>query len=422
MSEFVRIIDPSGKTLRNDLYNSPPDTASYIIFKKGDKICAKNGKTGNVEFEDPDAADLIQTVFNALHGQGSHVHICGGEYYISKTITIPFIGEPGTHVGIMLTGDGCNATRLILDDNVNGNMFEYTSTERVYFGYFRGITFDGNKENNTSGDLIHLNDQFVDFEVHDCYFRNAAGVGLYSDYTWNVRIFGNTFEGNGSHALVLKSGSDTKIIGNKFHYNGGCGIYLEDVKNSRIIGNHIYNNDQHGIQIEYVSESVEGIIIANNNFRGSSWTTANTYSQIYGRLTGTIIVGNHFDGANKSKYAINATAGSGVIVAGNGFTRHVSGVIRALNTFKSLWHIYGNDGLVTENGGTATFSGDGATTTFTIAHGLADTPRTYRVEPASADAAGDFYVTADDTNLTVTYLTAPPSGTDNIVLVWQAEI
>jgi len=418
----VDIYDSWELVTRHMPIEQPPATPTYIIFKKGEKTYGKNGLTGHIEYEDSDEADLIQTVFSSLSGKGNHVHFCTGQYYISKTITIPFIAKPSPAMGIMLTGSGCNATRLILDDNVNGNMFEYTSTEKVYFGYFRGITFDGNKENNTSGDLIHLNDKFVDFEVHDCYFRNAAGVGLYSDNTWNVRIFGNTFEGNGSHALVLKSGVDAKIIGNKFHYNGGCGIYLEDVSCSSIIGNHIYNNDQHGIQIEYVSETVEGIIIANNNFRGSSWTTANTYDQIYGRLTRTIIVGNNFCGASKSRYAINATAGTGVIAAGNTFTGHVTGVIRALNSFKQYWHIYGNEGLITENRGTATFSGDGATTTFTIAHGLADTPRTYRVQPASNDAAGDFYVTADNTNLTVTYLTAPPSGTDNIVLVWRAEI
>jgi hypothetical protein len=77
---------------------------------------------------------------------------------------------------------------------------------------------------------------------------------------------------------------------------------------------------------------------------------------------------------------------------------------------------------VTENSGTATFSGNGSQTQFTIPHGLAGTPRSYRVEAGSSDAKGDKYVTADDTNLTVTFATAPPSGANNVVLVWQAEM
>jgi hypothetical protein len=81
-----------------------------------------------------------------------------------------------------------------------------------------------------------------------------------------------------------------------------------------------------------------------------------------------------------------------------------------------------NVGYVTENGGTATFSGNGSTTTFTIAHGLAGTPKSWRVEAGSSDAKGDKYVTADATNLTVTFATAPPAGTNNVVLVWQAEM
>jgi hypothetical protein len=81
-----------------------------------------------------------------------------------------------------------------------------------------------------------------------------------------------------------------------------------------------------------------------------------------------------------------------------------------------------NIGYVTENSGTATFSGNGSQTQFTIAHGLAGTPKSWCVEAGSADAKGDKYVTADATNLTVTFAAAPPSGTNNVVLVWQAEM
>jgi len=80
-----------------------------------------------------------------------------------------------------------------------------------------------------------------------------------------------------------------------------------------------------------------------------------------------------------------------------------------------------NRGYVTENYGVAVFSGDGSTTQFKIEHGLSRAPSKVLVTPASADAVGDFYVTWDGTYIYINYSTAPPSGTDNVKLAWQAE-
>ena len=75
-----------------------------------------------------------------------------------------------------------------------------------------------------------------------------------------------------------------------------------------------------------------------------------------------------------------------------------------------------------ENSGTATFSGDGTTTQFSIAHGLVKAPSKVLVTPMTVDAASDFYVTADDTNIYINYKSAPPSGTDNLKFSWYAEV
>jgi hypothetical protein len=73
--------------------------------------------------------------------------------------------------------------------------------------------------------------------------------------------------------------------------------------------------------------------------------------------------------------------------------------------------------------GISTTSGDGAATTVNIAHGLGSTPVFYQVQAGSADAgtAEISHITADSTNITVTFKNALPSGTDNIVLIWRAE-
>lgn len=74
--------------------------------------------------------------------------------------------------------------------------------------------------------------------------------------------------------------------------------------------------------------------------------------------------------------------------------------------------------------GSVTLSGDGILTSFTIPHNLGITPSFYQVQEASADAgtAGISYITANSTNITVNFKSAPASGTGNIVLTWIAKI
>jgi len=72
--------------------------------------------------------------------------------------------------------------------------------------------------------------------------------------------------------------------------------------------------------------------------------------------------------------------------------------------------------------GAATLSGDGTTTSFTIAHGLPEAPDWADVVPRSVDASADHRVTWDDTNITVSYETAPESGSGNLEYYWNATL
>lgn len=83
-------------------------------------------------------------------------------------------------------------------------------------------------------------------------------------------------------------------------------------------------------------------------------------------------------------------------------------------------------------GGISTQSGNGATKVFNIAHGAGTTPTKYSVTPASSQAnyanwpsgyptehnGGQYYVTADATNLIITYGANIPSGTNNLSWAW----
>ncbi|MFE3976612.1 MULTISPECIES: hypothetical protein [unclassified Peribacillus] len=77
----------------------------------------------------------------------------------------------------------------------------------------------------------------------------------------------------------------------------------------------------------------------------------------------------------------------------------------------------------TGESGNVTYSGDGSTIIKTISHGLGSTPSYWDVNVASLDAgnAEIRFVTADETNITVTFKTAPIAGTNNIKLTWKVE-
>lgn len=70
--------------------------------------------------------------------------------------------------------------------------------------------------------------------------------------------------------------------------------------------------------------------------------------------------------------------------------------------------------------GTSTPAANGVLTAFTIAHGLGATPTYFSVTPGNLLSAALFYVTADATNLTVTFAAAPLTGA--LSLRWVAEL
>lgn len=74
------------------------------------------------------------------------------------------------------------------------------------------------------------------------------------------------------------------------------------------------------------------------------------------------------------------------------------------------------------NGGKATFSGDGYTTAFNIAHNLASSPNVNRVQATAANTAsnGNFDVLGNASNVIIAYQNAPASGTNNLQIFWFA--
>lgn len=80
----------------------------------------------------------------------------------------------------------------------------------------------------------------------------------------------------------------------------------------------------------------------------------------------------------------------------------------------------GSGGGALSAGGPATFSGDGTTAVFNIAHGLITPPESFFVLPTSNDARGNYIIGLSGGNIVITYSVAPPTGSSNLTFIWGA--
>lgn len=79
-------------------------------------------------------------------------------------------------------------------------------------------------------------------------------------------------------------------------------------------------------------------------------------------------------------------------------------------------------GFMSQNGGTATLTGNAATTVFTVAHGLFAAPKVVETRASNLAAANApaYYTTADATNITFTFVSAPATG--SLTYWWNARV
>jgi len=286
---------------RTDLYDSydlihyhmpveqPPATASYIIFKKGNKTYAKNGVYGHIEYENTDPATVIQNCINALEN-GGKIFITRGTYEISERIDLT------NAKAIVIEGESWAknigyGTELKLADGANTQIF-YRSPSSYDFACItiKNMILNGNKANQTSDvDVIYAYNSFrlkleslyiADAKQHAIYLNfcdesylrhieidGAGGAGIYLRGT-----SGNTLEriligGCDSAGVYIRAPSTKNDLINVKAYSNAYGLYLySEVKDTAIIGGAFWNNDAEGILINHNCHGtmIQGCEIKNN--------------------------------------------------------------------------------------------------------------------------------------------------------------
>jgi hypothetical protein len=357
-----------------------PEPHSVLVWVDDQGIArARDGRTGRIIAESTDHASVIQAAIDALK-DGGVIFFKRGEYKIANvqiTKRAALVGEGAldtyfrlAEAGYLFVVSAPYVSFVNLGFNGSGKLgsgikftggAHYCEVRNCNFYNFR-VCIDVNVDAGTSAllGLVMRNT----FDTFDIGVRLTAAAGKWAN-DWLI-LYNRLIGGSGAVAVEIGKGdganSKTIVYGNSIESNG-VGVDL-------------------GANAGYS-------IIAGNRFERCS--TGVSFS---GAAQYVSIVRNRFISVTNP---INGTPGGGS-------------------------EIRMNIGYATENGGIVAFSGDGAKTQFAIPHRLAAAPSKVLVTPGSSDAKGPFHVTADTTNIYVNYATAPPAGTNNVVLYWYAEL
>ena len=393
MKEYINLYDAHGRSLgATKDWQRVPDAYDYIIFKDGDVVKAKNGRTGKIEFKDTDDLTVVQSVFD----EGGTIAFMSDEFTIDSTL---YLRTENTRVylnNVILKFTQTDTDALVIQkrgiDIVGGEIL-------LPLGFSKaGILIDGSTF-QTFTRLRPVNIVGTRVIGQD----TSAGKGIWFDskdigITWvNIdRVFVYNLE---TGILLHASKENGYITANKvtnstLYY---CKYPMRTI--ASLSGTYVAGNTFDNIHIQTKSgDTVNAILLyggLRNYFKIDVWD--------WGVATTTDLI-KILSPADYNYFVIN-THGDDFTLDIDANSIHNTFVLVDRPTSKI-----------------AVFSGDGSTTQFSVPHYLPVKPSKVLVTPMSSDAAGDFYVTADDTYIYVNYKTAPPSGTDNIKLSWYAEV
>jgi len=324
---------------------------------------------------------LVEGNFITLNAPtaGIHLEAITGTEEISKVVLRNNVvyGQNIGNYGIMLNRSAFNITDVLIEGN------------EVY-----DVLYDGISDFNLAGGTMKAIRVTVAGNI-------VKGGGTNTNARGAIR-----FDKNSPEKLIIVSN-----IVNNYGLTNSDGHGIVVCSHGAIIA----NNKVDGVGCNGLRLANDGLIVIGNTIENSQQTYG--LGAIYLGGSYCCIIGNSLGDGYRGIYTAGTATGS--VIIGNKFGTHTKPFD---NNSSGIFRFEDNINYVTENGGTVTFSGNGSTTTFTIAHGLASTPTKVLVTAGSNAAKGDFYVTADATNITVTYGTAPPSGTNNVVLNWYAEV
>lgn len=419
--------------------------AKYIIYKGTDgKTYANNGTT---EFSGTDSASVIHDAIN----DSGRIFMRDATYIMNSSLLYQ-------KDGLVIEGESHN-TILKLGDNINADVLS-TGRRNNARTILKNFRIDGNKANNTSGRGLVFTGYYS--VIDNIFIENCPGNGFESEvpidsgasmvdnFVSNIRT--RTCGGTGFKwgSMTGGQGSDNYFQNLLSWYNEGDGIDI-DYSDQNLYLCHSYSNKGHGVIVRCSDSRIFDGISENNNKNGfwicrtGAWNTVltaciswNNSKSDAGKYHGFYIDGADsytsgrcsiigsiaYDDQNPKTQGWGVTSNyqtavSRNMVIGGSFTNNLSGAININGNILRAANI--NDPLY-DNKGIFTASGTGKKVQFGIPHGLVGIPTNVQLEARTSGASGSKYWSANNTNIIVNFITAPPNGTNNIVISWKAEV
>jgi len=291
---YIMLLNEKGETIEmTKNYQIPPDAYDYIIYKEGDHVLAKNGKSGKIEFRDEEPNVVLQDIFDTSGGDVS-IFIKPGEYVFKESVL--FAKNGGMSIEILgagratiLRGDDIDAIFTSKDESGYvynpGGLLMHDLTVKdakayhgsAYYSHFYRLIID-----NPNGDGIYLTDtsdpagNCVDNQIYGNYMYAVTGIYI------GVRATDNIIARN----IINCS-------------RGGQGIIVDNAYGQQIVDNHIYNvkNSCYGI---YISRTRRFIIEGNKvELSGDNYCYGiGVYGKLGVKAGDGIIKGNRIEGNN----------------------------------------------------------------------------------------------------------------------------
>ena len=349
-----------GSFNRTDVFANPQMPYSYIISIENGVVKAKNGGTGQIEFQSTNASYVFISAFNSL-SDGGMIFVSAGTYLIDTKLSIP--------QKVSLVGESQRVTKFKASASMTA-LIELPNS--LWLGFIKNFELNGW---GLATAVIDTNGASHGF-LENLLIQNATQDGLYID---------------GSYAMEFRN--------LRCNSNGGDGIHI--IGDIRLAGQLLftrcwaYGNTEDGVEIElgtYGAETIKFVMFtAANNGRygalirgspvdvyGGNFESNSQHAMVFSGQG--LVTGCYFQNAPASYYGLYVT---GNLTAINcRFRNNISydivvsttGKLTLINPIpfnpttsgQILW-----EGNFYENGGTASVSnGD------YIAHGLPGKPTT----------------------------------------------
>jgi uncharacterized protein (TIGR03437 family) len=285
--------------------------------------------------------------------------------------------------------------------------------------YASNVVFQSNTVTNSLGDGVYIRwTSNASIEANQINASNMGGLLLTT--CTNATVQGNTFNGNGSRNITVEWGSQQiSIFDNTIENGGREGVWGDGFYSGRVADNiFITNGRKHDLP--------DDTDLSLN--RWGNGAPAAQLAQMPPESAAVTIEGNIFHtGADQSHAVCIGSGLAGAVLEYNVFSTPHAVRAGAFLSGDGQVVVRDNSGWVTENSGEFQAVADGATRTYSFAHGLSfsdpSDPRMLNVLQIDVRVAAvaQISVTADTTDITVTYAVAPPAGT-TIDLKWSAAI